>query len=253
MEEVLHDERTTSYREFEGQEPSLLFVHGSGSTHRVWDPQTEDLPYRTAVLDLSGHGESGDIDTTPGPETLNEYVKDVAAVAKEVDPDILVGNSLGGAVVMQTYLDGAVDAEALILTDTSPNFLVMDEVLEMMLNDFENVIRWSHHNGFVFYDVDDELLEWSIDMMLDCGAEVMHRDFKTCEGFDVRDRLREIDVPTLVIVGAEDKLTPPDFNREIAENVPNGKYVEIEECGHLSMLEKPDEFNRAIQDFVSST
>lgn len=251
MEEVRHDGRTTAYVEVEGEEPTLLFVHGSGCTHEVWQPQLDSLPYRMAALDLSGHGESEDIDVEPGTEALDKYVGDVEAVARRTNADVLVGNSLGGAVAMQTYIDGNLDLDGLVLTDTSADFLVMDEVLEMTLEDYENMIRWSHQNGFVFHDVDDELLDWSVEMMLECGSEVMHRDFKTCDEFDVRSRLSEFRVPVLVIVGEDDKLTPPDFNQEIAESVPDGRYVEIPDCGHLSMLEAPEEVNDAVREFVS--
>lgn len=251
METVRHDDRSTAYTLVDGDDPTLLFVHGSGCTHEVWRPQLDGLPYRMAALDLSGHGGSDDISAEPGTGTLKEYVRDVEAVAREVDADVLVGNSLGGAVTMQTYLDGNLDLEGLVLTDTSADFLVMDEVLEMTLQNYENMIRWSHQNGFVFHSVDDDLLDWSIEMMLECGSEVMHRDFKTCDEFDVRDRLGEFGVPVLVVVGEDDKLTPPDFNRDIAESVPDGRYLEIPDCGHMSMLEAPETLNDAVREFVS--
>lgn len=250
METVRHDGRETAYTEVDGDRPTLLFIHGSGCTHEVWRPQLDELPYHMAALDLSGHGDSDDVDAEPGAAALEAYVADVEAVAGEVGADVLVGNSLGGAVAMQTYLDGNVDLDALVLSDTSADFLVMDQVLEMTRTDYENMIRWAHQNGFVFHSVDDDLLDWSIDMMLGSGAEVMHRDFKTCDEFDVRERLGEFGVPVLVMVGSDDRLTPPDFNREIAEGVPHGRYVEISDCGHMSMLEDSVAFNSAVRDFV---
>ena len=98
METVTHDGRETAYRlaRPEGPGPTTLYVHGSGGNHRLWAAQYgPDGPAHPAVaVDLSGHGESEDIDTDPGPATLSAYAADVAAVAEATDAAVLTGNSL---------------------------------------------------------------------------------------------------------------------------------------------------------------
>jgi 3-oxoadipate enol-lactonase len=69
---------------------------------------------------------------------------------------------------------------------------------------------------------------------------------------DQRDRAAAIDVPTLVICGSEDKVTPPALSHELRELVSGARYAEIEGAGHLTNLEKPDAFNRLIEEFIRS-
>jgi len=69
---------------------------------------------------------------------------------------------------------------------------------------------------------------------------------------DQRDRAASIDVPTLVLCGTEDKVTPPELSRELARLVPGARYEAIPGAGHLSNLEKPDEFNRIVEEFIAN-
>jgi 3-oxoadipate enol-lactonase len=68
---------------------------------------------------------------------------------------------------------------------------------------------------------------------------------------DQRDRARGIDKPTLVICGAEDKVTPPSLSHELVELIPGARYAEIAGAGHLTNVEKADEFNRLVAEFVA--
>jgi 3-oxoadipate enol-lactonase len=67
---------------------------------------------------------------------------------------------------------------------------------------------------------------------------------------DQRDRAAAIDVPTLVICGREDRVTPPALSHELVELIPGGSYAEIDGAGHISNLEKPHEFNRIVGEFI---
>ena len=66
-----------------------------------------------------------------------------------------------------------------------------------------------------------------------------------------RDRARDIRVPTLVLCGTEDKVTPPALSIELAQLIPGARYEAIESAGHISNLEKPDEFNSALDAFLA--
>jgi 3-oxoadipate enol-lactonase len=157
-------------------------------------------------VDLSGHGDSADIDTPPGPETLAAYAADVAAVASGVDADVLVGNSLGGAVVFETL----------------------------------------HADSRLLHNPDETLREQSVDVLRSVGRRVTRRDFLTCHTFDVRDRLDEVDVPALAVVGEHDSLTPPSYHEYLAAELPDCSLTVIEDAAHLAMLEQPAAFNDAV-------
>jgi 3-oxoadipate enol-lactonase len=69
---------------------------------------------------------------------------------------------------------------------------------------------------------------------------------------DQTDRARAIDVPTLVLCGSDDKVTPPALSHELAALIPGALYVEIDRSGHLSNLERPEQFNRAVEEFIGN-
>jgi pimeloyl-ACP methyl ester carboxylesterase len=86
--------------------------------------------------------------------------------------------------------------------------------------------------------------------MYDAGQAVTYRDFRTCHTFDVRDRLDELSLPSVAIVGEHDQLTPPWYHEYLAENLPDCTAVEIPGAAHLAMLERPAAFNAAVREFL---
>jgi pimeloyl-ACP methyl ester carboxylesterase len=77
-------------------------------------------------------------------------------------------------------------------------------------------------------------------------------DFRACDAFDVRERLGDISVPTLVIGGKDDRLTPPKFSEYLREHIPNARLLLVEEAGHMVMLEQPAVVTEAIADFLAT-
>jgi len=269
MEQVLHDGRTTAYRVADptAAGPTTLYVHGSGSNHRVWGHQYgPDGPAHPAVaLDLSGHGESDDIETEPGPETLSAYVDDVAAVARETGADVIVGHSLGGAVVLQLLLDGVHDPAGAVFADTGAKLAVHEEIRRLLAEDFPALVDLLHRDSRLLYGTDEpvadrtddstealtdvRVVDHSREALLSAGQRVTHRDFLTCHSFDVRDRLAELSLPALAIVGEHDSLTPPAYLEFLAEHIEGCRLATVEDAAHLSMLEQPRAFNRALAAF----
>lgn len=255
METVAHHGRETvyDYADRGGTGAGVLFVHGSGGSRTVWKSQKRLADRRPiAALDLSGHGESDDVDASPGYTTLSAYTDDVLAVAEDAGATVLVGNSLGGAIVMHALLERDFALDAAVLTGTGARLGVLDDLLAWLENDFDRAIEFLHADDLLFHDPDPELRELSIESMRACGREVTHRDFRTCHGFDVRDRLDEIRTPVLAVYGEYDRLTPPWYHEYLAENVRRGELVEIEDAAHLAMLERPAAFNDAVDSFLES-
>ena len=255
METVTHDGRTTAYRvRGGGSGTPALFVHGSGGTHAVWKSQLARLAgdRPVAALDLSGHGESEDIDTDPGPETLDAYARDVQAVAREVGAGVLVGNSLGGAVVLGTVFDHGASPEAAVLAGSGAKLTVLDDLRDWLAGEdggFDRAVEFLHGDDLLFHDPDDRELAFSKAAMRECGREVVERDFLSCHTFDVRDRLGEVDTPVFALTGEHDRLTPPEFHEHVAEHVQDGAWTTVDDAAHLSMLEAPERFNDALSDF----
>lgn len=255
MEHISHHGRKTAYRvsDRNGTGPTTLLVHGSGGVHTVWRSQFRlGGVAPIAALDLSGHGESDDVDSQPGYETLSAYVSDVIAVAEATDAEILVGHSMGGAIVLQAVLDRQINPRGIVLSNTGAKLSVLDDLLAWLSEDFDRAIEFLHAPGRLFYDPDEELIEHSSAAMRATGRDVTERDFLTSHEFDARDRLDEIDTPALAIVGEHDRLTPPEYHEYFAEELPNCRMETIADAAHMPMLERPTAYNHVLETFISS-
>ncbi|MFB6156508.1 MAG: alpha/beta fold hydrolase [Haloferacaceae archaeon] len=253
METVTHRGRTVAYRRDDrgGDGAPLLCVHGSGSHRGVWRGQSRLADRRPVVaLDLSGHGDSDDVDAGPGYEALSAYADDVVAVARETGAGVLVGNSLGGAVALWVALERDVPLDGLVLAGTGARLAVLADLLEWLADDFDRAVEFLHGPGRLFHDPDDATLAASREAMYDAGRAVTARDFRTCHAFDVRDRLDEVRVPALAVVGEYDRLTPPWYHEHLADELPDCGLALVEDAAHLAMLEEPRAFNAAVERFL---
>jgi pimeloyl-ACP methyl ester carboxylesterase len=252
MERRTHNGRETAYRRVgDSTDSTVCYVHGSGGTHGVWANQyARGRP--SVALDLSGHGRSEDVDTPAGPETLAAYADDVVAVCERTGATVLAGNSLGGAVAQYVALERDVDLDGLVLVGTGPVLEVEDGLKSLLApdGDFEKAVEVLHRPGLLFSDPDPDLVADSERAMREVGRRVTERDFLTCDRFDVRDRLDAIPVPTLVLHGEDDGLTPPELHEELEAGISDAERVEIPGAAHMPFLERPAAFNRAVDEFL---
>ena len=82
------------------------------------------------------------------------------------------------------------------------------------------------------------------------SGSILEGDFLACDSFDVMREISAIRAPTLVICGEDDHLTPVKYARFLQETIPDARLVTIQGAGHMVMLEKPADFNRALTDFL---
>ena len=254
MERVDHDGRTTAYRHTAfGEGSPTLYVHGSGAGHSVWVNQygSREFDGPSVALDLSGHGESEDVDTAPGPETMAAYAEDVVAVARETGARVLVGNSLGGAVALTVALDYDLVLDGLVLTGTGAKLGVHEDLRAMLAEEFDAAVETLHGPDMLFHDATDETRSASMAAMETTGRAVTERDFLTCDAFDVRDRLEEVTVPSLALTGEHDRLTPVSFHEYLAEELPDCTLETVEDAAHLSMLERSAAWNDRVEPFLA--
>ncbi len=255
MDTVTHSGRTISYRHsMNGTDPTVCYIHGAGGSHRLWREQFDDTTGHPAVaLDLSGHGDSDDFSEPSGTETLDSYADDVVSVSEETGATVLCGNSMGGAVALWIALERELRLDALVLTGSGAKLGVDPTFLQTLESDFETAIDTLHSPGTLFYEPTDDRVACSLAGLRAAGQAVTLRDFETCDAFDVRDRIGEIEVPTLVICGEHDKLTPPAFHEYLSSELPDGRYRRIADAAHMPMLERPETFNESVQTFLDST
>jgi pimeloyl-ACP methyl ester carboxylesterase len=253
MQRVSHHGRETAYRRsaHTDEGPGILCVHGSGGDADVWKGQAR-LADRTPVtaMSLSDHGESESLTAQAGYEALSGFADDVVAVAEETGDRVLCGSSLGAAVAMLVVLERDIDLEGLILAGAGARLPVLDDLLIWLDSDFDRAIEFLQGSDRLFHDPEESLTAVSEAAMRKTGQAVTARDFRTCHTFDVRERLGDIDVSTLAIVGEHDKLTPPHYHESLAESIPDSEMATVDDAAHLAMLEQPASFNRAIESFL---
>lgn len=253
MNRITHDGRDTAYRVVDrgGDGPTVCYIHGSGGSKSVWKAQarvTDRFPL--VALDLSGHGDSNDVDIPAGQKTLAAYTDDVVAVATETEATVLCGNSLGGAVALWAALERDLDLDGLVLAGTGAKLTVTTSLLDALKTDFERAIDRLHEPDRLFHDAPPEYAELSRAEIQECGPAVTERDFRTCHAFDVRDRLDELSIPTLAVVGEHDTLTPPAYHDYFAAQIDDCERATVADAAHLAMLEQPAGFNAVLTAFL---
>lgn len=234
------------------QKVTIIFIHGSGGTGAFWRAQVEGLAGRanTLAIDLPGHGNSdGD-----GMDKVEEYARVVAAFIKDLDiPNpIASGLSLGGAVTQQLMLEYPDLLKAGILIGTGYRLKVKPVIFEMIEKNYADYVDMACSLA-ASKKTDPGLLAPFREEVARCKPEIVHGDFRACDRFDVTDRLSAIDVPVLVVTAEDDVLTPPKYGIALAQGIKNATRAHIMDAGHIVPVEKPDEVNKVILEFLDKT
>jgi len=248
----------------------VLLVHGHPFDRSMWRPQAEHLAergHRVVVPDLRGYGEStsGESTCTDTNTTLDVFANDLIDLADHLDLQrfVLGGLSMGGQIVMQLVRDHPGRAAALLLADTFPG-LDTPEAKQARIDTAARITEEGMHRYA------EELLPKMISKSTratrpDVEAHVMRmmRDAPRegaaaalrgrAERPDHTPTLKDIDVPTLVIVGSEDEFTPVEDARLMHREIPASTLVVIDGAGHLPNLERETEFNEALSTFLTTS
>lgn len=247
MSEVTIGKDEIFYLQKGGGKPSLLFLHGAGGTHRHWGKQIRSIGDATLVaLDLPGHGRS----KGEGRQSVGGYADLVAEfiAALDVESPIVVGHSMGGAIALDLALRYGDQVGGLVLVGTGARLRVMPSLLEGVRGGFESTVDLLCRYAYGSL-ASEEMVRLGREEMLAIGREVLRGDFLACDRFDVMDRLGEVRLPTLVMCGEEDQLTPLKYSQFLVDHIQGARLVTIPEAGHMVMLEKPQETTDAIAEF----
>ena len=235
-----------------GKGKPVVFIHGATGSTSSWYFQKEYLEQSMEVilLDLPGHGKSPG-DGCDRLEECRDAVRDGLANLG-LGKCTMVGHSLGGAVAMLFALTYPELLEGLVLISTGARLRVLPEILQSILKDKEGTVRRIAEFAFSRKNP-ASVIESGFKEMMKCRKEVIHSDFSSCEQFNVMDRVRRITLPTLIMCGEDDILTPCKYSEFLHEEISGSRLVRIPDAGHILMAEKPDAVNRAIEAFVAGT
>jgi pimeloyl-ACP methyl ester carboxylesterase len=228
--------------------PTLVLVHGAGGTHLHWPGELRRLPRSTVyTIDLPGHGRS----KGGGSDTIAGYVEAMVAFlhAVRVERAVITGHSMGGAIAQTLALNSADCVAGLVLIGTGARLRVAPAILEGIRSDFESSVdvitrfTWSPNAAPM-------LIELGRQTLLETDPDVLWGDFAACDRFDVMKQVDRIEVPTQVIAGSADQLTPVKYARFLVESISGARMTIVEGAGHMMMLEQPSEVARVVQEFL---
>jgi pimeloyl-ACP methyl ester carboxylesterase len=235
--------------EVHGRGPAVLLSHGYSATCRMWDGQIAALQdrYRVIVWDMRGHGQS-DYPTDPAAYSEAATVADMAAIVRACGESraIIGGLSLGGYMSLAFHLAHSDMTRALMIFDTGPGFRNADAREAWNQRALQRAADLDAR-GFAALGTSDEV------------RASRHRDASGLAGaargmLTQRDdavfrSLETITVPSLILVGSEDKnfLAATDY---MARKIPDAIKVVIDGAGHAANLHQPAAFNRAVETFL---
>jgi len=233
-----------------GKAKALIFIHGSGGSSYTWKNQLSlDIDYDLITLDLPSHDKSDNFSDL----SLHLYVDVVHQLIKSLNYEkvILCGHSLGGAIVQQYYFTYPKNVSGLILFNTGGKLRVAPFILKSLKSNYQEFLD-SLPAGAFYRATPKETIELYIQETSKISADVTYNDFKICDGFDVLSKLSSIEVPCLIIVGKNDQLTPVKYSEFFHNSIKNSELHIINKAGHMVMLEKPDEVNQVIENFINN-
>jgi len=224
----------------------LLFIHGSGNNGLVWHYQTRHFADSEAVS-LPGHPEGEPCASIEDyAEWLHQYV-----LGKGYSELVLAGHSMGGAVAQIYALNYPQDVKGLILIGTGARLRVKPDFLSSMEAGIEAPATWIKNLVEPFYSrIDPAVREKVINKVTEVGARVQLNDFRCCDEFDIMDRVHQITAPTLVICGTEDDITPVKYSQYLANKIAGARLFIFDGGSHFVFMEKSEEVNRAIEEFL---
>jgi 3-oxoadipate enol-lactonase len=242
--------------------PPLVFLHGIGGAARAWRGQLKFFRdrYRAIAWDMPGYGGSAPLPTVSIAalaDALQDFLEQVGATKS-----ILVGHSIGGMIVQQLLAKNPRIAAAVVLAQTSPAFGKPDGDWQKSflaarlgpLDRGETLVSLAP--TLVKELVGDDPDVTGMELARDCMASVPEATYRATMlalmGFDLRNALKNIAVPTLVLSGSRDNNAPAPMMAKMATYIPSATYVELEGAGHLVNLERPEAFNAALNGFLKT-
>jgi pimeloyl-ACP methyl ester carboxylesterase len=143
------------------------------------------------------------------------------------------------------------DLKGIISVASGARLRVLPSILDFLRNKLDDTQGWMNEMIIPLHStVDENLQKILLPKLRDVGPAVQLNDFLCCDKFDIMDRLGEIKLPALAIVGDKDNMTPPKYTQYLAAHLPECRMSIIEDAGHLVFMEKPDQVNNTIEGFL---
>lgn len=241
---------------------SIVLIHGLGATLDIWYPVAKILKNHYHVLryDIRGAGQSK---KPEGEYSLDTWSNDLAELLKqkEMEQTHIIGHSLGAMIALRFGLDRPEKASSLVLAGA------LLELPEEIQGDIKNTIQRVREEGLEPTAKMEEIKLAFAPQTIESRPEILglHRGLSLsgdpqgyihqCEGLlnvSLKEKVKEIDIPTLLLVGSHDVITPLKLSREISKKIKESRIEVIADAGHMSMIERPQKFSELTLTFLSN-
>lgn len=234
----------------EGRRCPLVLVHGAGGSFYHWPPALRRLPgHDVYALDLPGHGRS----EGPGREHIADYaeVVDAWAAALGLRSFVIAGHSMGGGIALTLALDYNERLAGLALISSAARLRVNPAILSGLQADpaaiSSQIVEWVYGPRAA----PEQRRQYGRNLLA-VDRETLLGDWLACDRFDVRDRLAEVDKPTLILAGTLDVMTPPRAASFLAEHIAGADLTWLEGIGHMAPIEAPALVAAAVSGFLAA-
>lgn len=252
------------YFEDQGEGTPIVFVHGWTSSHWKWYNQVEyfKINYRVITLDLKGHGQSAkphaDYRISEFADELFEFLTQVLQGEKF----ILVGLSMGGMIVLTYASNPQYASNLLALIPCGTSYTMENPILSQLVQklqigelQFDRALRemltkLGHDSKFARKN--RELVQQEVEVSMQCPDHVAIACLDSfVNHYNIREDLRAIAAPTLLIAGEKDEMINPEISQTMLSLISEARLKIIgPNVGHCVHLEAPEEFNRTIEGFM---
>jgi pimeloyl-ACP methyl ester carboxylesterase len=228
----------------------VILIHGAGGNLNFWPIHIRRLPgFSIYSIDLPGHGKS----YGHGLQDIQAYARSIVdwMVEVKINRAIFVGHSMGGGIALTLAKDFADHVLGLVLVSTGARLRVHPTILENTGNNQTYPTGLNMILGKAFSGSASPLLKsLAAKRMKEIRPSVLHGDLIACNLFDKSRSLPMINVPTLVMCGLDDEMTPLRYSQFLSDNIAGSKLKLIPNAGHMVMLEKPQMVADEISAFL---
>ena len=231
---------------------TIVCLHGAGGNGGLFAELVDALAEAHSPLcfDQPGHGRSGGLDSLGSIERMGEFTGALLA-ALGVEPVVLLGHSMGGLVALQRALEHPEAVRALVLVGTAARIEVPDELVEQMRRVTEGKDRRMFRREIYSPASSPDVIRRGFLEGLKTDPRAALGDLLAARDFDARERLGEISVPTLVVVGEDEAESLREAARELEAGIPGARRVEIPKAGQMLPIEQPRALADAVQGFLA--
>lgn len=228
---------------------TLVFIHGAGCRPGLWPRELMDRSgFEVKNLELPA------LESHQRP-SVHEYASKIALVLKDCESIILCGHSLGGAIALELALRFFPEkVMGLILVGTGARLRVDPLVLKALRWPFlyRLVLKKTVANS-CFAQAPRSVRENVFAMMSQTKRGMFLHHLRACNIFDVMDDIKQIRVPTLILCGDEDRLTPPKYSEFLHREIKGSELVIFPHAGHMLPIERPVEIMETIMKWLNRT